>query len=126
MTGFARVSRSLPSGELTLTIKTVNHKGLDLHFHMPAEFDCRRTCACAAAIRKRIVRGHAQIQVSFKRNAEARQNGAAAINEPLLRAWLDSFRDVAARFEHRFEARSQPGASAAGHDRIARRSGRAG
>jgi uncharacterized protein (TIGR00255 family) len=97
MTGFARVSRSLPSGELTLTLKTVNHKGLDLHFHMPMEFDSVEP-ALRAAIRKRIVRGHAQVQVSFKRNSEAAGNGVAVINEPLLRAWLDSFRDVASRF----------------------------
>ena len=97
MTGFARVSRSLPSGELTLTIKTVNHRGLDLHFHMPMEFDSVEP-ALRAAIRKRIVRGHAQVQVSFKRNAGADADGAAVINETMLRAWLDSFRDVAARF----------------------------
>jgi uncharacterized protein (TIGR00255 family) len=97
MTGFARVSRSLPSGELTLTIKTVNHKGLDLHFHMPQEFDSVEP-ALRASIRKRIVRGHAQVQVSFRRNAETSPDGAATINEPLLRAWLASFRDVAERF----------------------------
>jgi uncharacterized protein (TIGR00255 family) len=37
-----------------------------------------------------------QVQVFFKRAME--QGGAASINEPLLRAWLDSFRDAAARF----------------------------
>ena len=98
MTGFARVSRSLPSGELTLAIKSVNHKGLDLHFHMPPDFDGVEP-ALRAAIRKRIVRGHVQVQVSFKRHADAESAGPAVINEPLLRAWLDSFRDVAARFE---------------------------
>src|SRR3569623_2348130 len=70
MTGFARVSRSLPSGELTLTIKTVNHRGLDRHFLMPMDFDAIEP-ALRAAIRKRVVRGHAQIMVSFKRAASA-------------------------------------------------------
>ena len=97
MTGFARVSRSLPTGELTLTLKTVNHKGLDLHFHMPAEFDSVEP-ALRAAVRKCVTRGHAQVLVSMKRNAENGAAGVAVINEPLLRAWLDSFRDVAARF----------------------------
>ena len=97
MTGFARVSRSLPTGELTLTLKTVNHKGLDLHFHMPAEFDSVEP-ALRSAVRKRVTRGHAQVLVSMKRNAENGAAGAAVINEPLLRAWLDSFRDVATRF----------------------------
>ena len=97
MTGFARVARSLPSGELTLTIKTVNHRGLDLHFHMPMEFDGIEP-ALRAAIRKRVTRGHAQVQVSYKRNAENGATGAGVINEPMLREWLDSFREIATRY----------------------------
>jgi len=97
MTGFARVSRSLPSGELTLTVKTVNHKGLDLHFHMGPDFDSVEP-ALRAAIRKRIVRGHVQVQVSFKRNSEAGAESGVTINETLLRGWLDSFREVATRY----------------------------
>jgi uncharacterized protein YicC (UPF0701 family) len=31
MTGFARASRAVAAGELTLSLKTVNHRGLDLH-----------------------------------------------------------------------------------------------
>jgi uncharacterized protein (TIGR00255 family) len=64
---------------------------------MPAEFDGVEP-ALRAAIRKRVTRGHVQVQVSLKQNAENRAASAAVINEPLLRAWLDSFRDVAARF----------------------------
>ncbi|MEP6715841.1 MAG: YicC/YloC family endoribonuclease [Terriglobia bacterium] len=96
MTGFARVSRALPEGELTLSIKSVNHRGLDLHFHMPMEFDAIEP-AMRSTIRKTVSRGHVQIQVHFKRTGDA--GGPCAVNEPLLRAWLDSFRDLAARFE---------------------------
>ncbi len=95
MTGFARVSRATPSGELVLSIKTVNHRGLDMHFHMPAGFDAVEP-SLRSAVRKRIARGHVQVQVHFRRNSGA--IAAAGINEPLLRAWLDSFRDVARRF----------------------------
>jgi uncharacterized protein (TIGR00255 family) len=96
MTGFARVSRSTASGELTLSIKTVNHRGLDLHFHMPAEFDAVEP-ALRTALRKRITRGHVQVQVFYKR--ENGPNSGAAINEALLLTWLDSFRDIATRFQ---------------------------
>jgi uncharacterized protein (TIGR00255 family) len=96
MTGFARVSRSLASGELALSIKSVNHRGLDLHFHMPSEFDAVEP-AIRAAIRKRVSRGHVQVQVFFKRTADT--CGAPAVNEAMLRAWLEAFRDAAARFE---------------------------
>jgi uncharacterized protein (TIGR00255 family) len=96
MTGFARVSRSLPSGELVLTIKTVNHRGLDLHFHMPADFDPIEP-ALRAAIRKRVVRGHAQVLVSYKRTDSAAAESGFIINDVMLRQWLASFRDAAKR-----------------------------
>jgi uncharacterized protein (TIGR00255 family) len=94
MTGFARVSRPLPSGELTLSIKTVNHRGLDMHFHVPSELDAVEP-AMRAAVRKRVSRGHVQLQASFKRTSGS--SGAAVINEPLLRAWLESFREISER-----------------------------
>jgi uncharacterized protein (TIGR00255 family) len=95
MTGYARVSRSTPSGELTLSIKTVNHRGLDMHFHMPGEFDGVEP-ALRAAVRKRVARGHVQVQVFFKRTAGPA--AANVINEQLLRSWLAAFRDIAERF----------------------------
>ena len=95
MTGFARVSRSTPFGELTLSIKTVNHRGLDVHFHMPYEFDAVET-ALRSALRKRIVRGHVQVQLSFKRTQAA--SSGHAVNEALLASWLEAFRGAAERF----------------------------
>jgi uncharacterized protein (TIGR00255 family) len=95
MTGFARVSRSTPVGELTLSIKTVNHRGLDVHFHIPLEFDAIEA-DLRTALRKRIVRGHVQVQVFFKRIATS--TGASTINEALLRSWLEAFREAAERF----------------------------
>jgi uncharacterized protein (TIGR00255 family) len=95
MTGFARVSRSTPAGELTISIKTVNHRGLDMHFHMPLDFDAVEP-ALRAAVRKRIARGHVQVQLFFKRYGSS--DAGVAINETLLRAWLESFRRIAARY----------------------------
>jgi uncharacterized protein (TIGR00255 family) len=92
MTGFARVSRATPLGELTLSIKTVNHRGLDMHLHMPMEFDAVEP-AVRKAVRQRVLRGHVQVQVHFKRTGAGA--AAAVINVPLLRAWLEAFRDAA-------------------------------
>jgi uncharacterized protein YicC (UPF0701 family) len=39
MTGFARVQRTTPHGEIAVTLKSVNHKGLDPHFHLEASLD---------------------------------------------------------------------------------------
>lgn len=94
MTGFARISRSTPAGELTVSIKTVNHRGLDMHFHMPPEFDSVEP-ALRTALRKRVSRGHVQVQVFLKRNADA--TAGATINEPLLESWLAAFRAAAGR-----------------------------
>jgi uncharacterized protein (TIGR00255 family) len=95
MTGFARVSRALASGELTLSIKTVNHRGLDMHFHMPPDFDVVEP-ALRNAIRARVSRGHVQVQISMKRVSTA--VSGTVINEALLRSWLGAFRDAAEQF----------------------------
>jgi uncharacterized protein (TIGR00255 family) len=63
---------------------------------MPAEFDAVEP-AIRAAIRKRVSRGHVQVQVFFKRTTDT--TGAPAINDVMLRAWLEAFRDAATRFE---------------------------
>jgi uncharacterized protein (TIGR00255 family) len=95
MTGFARVSRPLPSGELTLSIKTVNHRGLDMHFHMPPDFDIVEP-ALRSAIRARVARGHVQVQISVKRINTV--SPGLAINAELLRSWLDAFHSAAEQF----------------------------
>jgi uncharacterized protein (TIGR00255 family) len=96
MTGFAGVSRSTACGELTLSIKTVNHRGLDMHFHMPLEFDAIEP-ALRSLLRKHVARGHVQVQVFLKRNPESAQTGL--VNEARLSAWLESFRGIAERFQ---------------------------
>jgi uncharacterized protein (TIGR00255 family) len=91
MTGFARVRRLVPEGEIVLTIKSVNHRGLDLHFHLPAELDPFETVV-RSAIKERVARGHLQIHLQFNRT---RPVGAEALNRPLLEAWLGAFAGAA-------------------------------
>lgn len=95
MTGFARVARPAAGGELTLSIKTVNHKGLDMHFHMPPEFDGVEP-VLRAEVRRRLVRGHVQVQVFYKRHVE--NNGAVGINQAVLHGWLTAFQEAVATF----------------------------
>jgi uncharacterized protein (TIGR00255 family) len=94
MTGFARVARATPAGELIVSIKSVNHRGLDMHFHLPPEFDSIEP-ALRTALRKRVSRGHVQVQLFLKRNGDAAS--AATINEALLESWLEAFRSAAKR-----------------------------
>jgi uncharacterized protein (TIGR00255 family) len=91
MTGFARVKRTIPRGELTLSLKSVNHRGLDLHFHLPPEFDGLEN-GIRAALKSGLARGHVQIHLSFVRAAS--ENGAP-LNRPLLDAYIRAFREAA-------------------------------
>ena len=92
MTGFARVHASTPQGEITVILKSVNHRGLDLHFHLPSEFDPFEG-AIRAAIKRAILRGHIDIRCSLALSG----NGAAGgLNVPLFKAYLAAFRQAAA------------------------------
>ena len=94
MTGFARVRKATPEGEIAVGIKSVNHRGLDLHFHMAAEMDPFEG-AIRNAVKAKVARGHLQIHVQFNRTAQA---DAAGLNRPLLQAYLQAFREAADDF----------------------------
>ena len=104
MTGFARVRKATPEGEIAVGIKSVNHRGLDLHFHMAAEMDPFEG-AIRNAVKAKVARGHLQIHVQFNRTAQA---DAAGLNRPLLQAYLQAFREAAD-----FGAESRPDLNAA-------------
>jgi len=97
MTGFARVRRAGQLGELTISLRSVNHRGLDLHFHTPAEFDPLES-AMRKAIAAWVRRGHVDIRVSWQRAVDDRK-GSGGWNRALLETWLSAFRAAAA--EHR-------------------------
>ena len=70
MTGFARVQKNMASGEIVLSIKSVNHRGLDLHFHMPAALDGLEN-ELRNVIKNGVSRGHLQIHLSVARSTAA-------------------------------------------------------
>jgi uncharacterized protein (TIGR00255 family) len=86
MTGFARVRKALREGELLVSIKSVNHRGLDLHFHLPAELDPFEN-ALRQLIKSRVARGHLQVNLRFERAAAPE----ASVNRALLDAYLAAF-----------------------------------
>jgi uncharacterized protein (TIGR00255 family) len=91
MTGFARVRRTTAEGELLLSLKSVNHRGLDLHFHLPPDMD-ELEPALRGAIKSGVARGHLQIHVSLTRAAA---EGTGALNRPLLDAYMRAFQEAA-------------------------------
>ena len=66
MTGYARLRKMLPAGELTVTVKSVNHRSLDMHFHLPEDIDFVEP-SMRAVLRERLTRGHIDIRASFAR-----------------------------------------------------------
>jgi uncharacterized protein (TIGR00255 family) len=92
MTGFARVQKTTEFGDITVSLKSVNHRGLDLHFHLSAELDSLEH-VMRAALKRAVLRGHVDVRCSLLRPA----NGASAgINLPLFRSYVAAFRKAAA------------------------------
>ena len=98
MTGFARVQVRVPLGDAdqlsyTLTVKSVNHRFLDLQFRLPPgldalEMDLRKV------LKEHLVRGHVDLTLSLDRSPQAK----AGYNRELISSYLDAF--DAARREH--------------------------
>src|SRR5579864_2623230 len=98
MTGFARVRRELPEGELVVSLKTVNHRGLDLHFHIPPCLEAFEP-TIRTLLKSRVSRGHIQTQISFAVN----RNCNASLNHEMLGAWLVAFRDACEKHQLKCE-----------------------
>ncbi len=106
MTGFARARRPLGEKELIVSIKTVNHRGLDVHVHAPASADPFEN-AIRSAVKSRLTRGHADVRISLP--DFARNGDSTSVNHDLLEEYVAAFRDAASR--HGLE--SQPDLNAA-------------
>jgi uncharacterized protein (TIGR00255 family) len=90
MTGFARVQKTTEHGDIAVSLKSVNHRGLDLHFHLGPEMDGLEN-AMRAVIKRSVLRGHIDVRCSALRTA----NGSGGLNLPLLRSYLAAFRKAA-------------------------------
>src|SRR5258708_15235640 len=92
MTGFARVRRLLADGEVVLSLKSLNHRGLDLHFHIPSEFDAYEG-AMRGVAKRLVLRGHLEVRLALQKT---KASDSAALNRPLFEAYLAAF-DAAAK-----------------------------
>ena len=92
MTGFARVRRPLGEGELVVSVKTLNHRALDLHVQAPSVADPFES-AIRALVKAGVARGHVEVRVSLPK---AVSNGAAVgLNREFLDEYLRIFREEA-------------------------------
>ena len=94
MTGFARVRRAVPGGEIVLSLKAVNHRALDLQFHLPGDADPFEG-ALRRAIAEKAIRGHIDVRLYLARTGAG---AGAAVNQALLAAWIGAFRQAATQY----------------------------
>ena len=93
MTGFARVRRPLGDGELVVSAKSVNHRGLDLVIQTPSALEPFEG-TIRAMVKANVLRGHVEVRVSIPKSA----NGEAvlALDREFLHNYLRIFREEAA------------------------------
>lgn len=94
MTGFARVRRETGDGELVVSVKSLNHRGLDLHFHIPPALDPYEN-AMRSLLKRKLARGHIEIRIAV---GKSRNGSELVVNEALMDAYLKSFRAMAAQY----------------------------
>jgi uncharacterized protein (TIGR00255 family) len=94
MTGFARVRRTVGDAELVVTLKSVNHRALDLHFHTGPEFDPYES-AMRGAIKREIARGHLSIRIALERPGGA---GGMRLDTARLAGYMAAFRDASKQY----------------------------
>src|SRR5882757_8670996 len=104
MTGFAQVRSEIPAasadgaesnGQLafTLSLKSVNHRYLDLQMRMPAESDALEM-KLRRLLKERSPRGHVDLTLSIDRGV----TGALQLNKEMIGAYVKAFRAAAEEF----------------------------
>ena len=90
MTGFARVRKIAEDTEIVFSLKSVNHRGLDLHFHLPPSLDALEN-DIRGIVKAGVARGHIQITLDLTRTA----GDSAGLNRTLLALYMSAFREAA-------------------------------
>jgi uncharacterized protein (TIGR00255 family) len=110
MTGFAQVkgevqhdsggkaSPPTPAGadgglSFALSLKSVNHRFLDLHFRLPSGADSLEM-QLRRLLKEKVARGHVEVTVSLERTS----NDSFSLNRELVGGYIAAFRAAAAEF----------------------------
>ncbi len=91
MTGFAQVKGQLDAGTaFSLSIKSVNHRFLDLHFRLPANTDTLEV-SLRRVLKEKLARGHVDVNLSF----EQAESAPLTLNRQLVATYVQAFRAAA-------------------------------
>jgi len=95
MTGFARVAVEVNAQvSYVLTLKSVNHRFLDLHLRLPNGLDALEM-ELRRVLKEHLRRGHIELTLSVDRNAPS-QGG---YNRALVASYVEAFQAAAQEFE---------------------------
>ena len=94
MTGFAQVKGQV-NGQFgfTLSLKSVNHRFLDIHFRMPSDSDDLEM-KLRRRLKERMARGHVELTLNMERSVSA----GFTLNRTLVGGYVRAFRASAAEF----------------------------
>ena len=101
MTGFAQIKGQVPDSaasgnshlSFTLSLKSVNHRFLDLHFRLPANTDSLEMML-RRALKEKMARGHLELALNIERSG----GETFALNRAIARGYVEAFRAAAAEF----------------------------
>jgi uncharacterized protein (TIGR00255 family) len=95
MTGFASVEGTLAGGRgFVVTVKSVNHRHLDLQVRMPVGFDALEA-GLRSVVKAGVKRGHVELTILLEKGAGV---GTVQVDEALLGAYVEAHRRAAERF----------------------------
>jgi uncharacterized protein (TIGR00255 family) len=90
MTGYAQAEGSADNLQLTVTIRSVNHRFLDLKLRTPPEADSLEP-EIRRRVKAKVRRGSVQINV----NLESAAAPSVSVDQALVTAYLDAYRAIA-------------------------------
>lgn len=94
MTGYAQVKTHVDDQlTLTLSLKSVNHRFLDLHLRLPSELDAVEM-KIRRVLKERLHRGHVEVTLGLEHSGGA----GFEVNRQLVGGYLRTFREVAEEF----------------------------
>ncbi|HVH85549.1 MAG TPA: YicC/YloC family endoribonuclease [Terriglobales bacterium] len=93
MTGYAQITHQVSDRlSFSLSLKSVNHRFLDLHFRMPAEANGLEL-KMRRIIKEKIARGHIEVALALQHGA----SGGFQLNHALVEGYVHAFREAAER-----------------------------
>src|SRR5207248_6737753 len=103
MTGFAQVKGQIAEPQapvpgkspigFTLSLKSVNHRFLDVHFRLPSDSDALEM-KLRRMLREKLARGHMELTLSLERGG----GESMALNRQIVAGYVEAFRAAAAEF----------------------------